>query len=293
MKKLAIVILNYNDSEHTVKLIEKLKGFSLAPDLVVVDNASTDHSVECLKKYQDAKLTFIALEKNGGYAKGNNVGLLYAMENLEPEYLAVANPDVLFEESVLNELIQLIDEGGKQVGLVTPRMYTEKSYSSLGAWKQPTAGNLIFNNFMLLKKIFGDPTFYKEDELSDPICKVDVVSGSFFVCKAQVMKDISFFDENTFLYGEENILGMKLKNKGYQNLICTNLHYQHEHSATIDKHIPAVRKKFGFLFESTLYYLKQYRNCGSVIQLFYRMSFHIGLFNYIVLKKIRDSVKRK
>lgn len=293
MKNLVIVILNYNDSEDTVKLIQKIKSFSTRPAVVIVDNASTDHSVSYLDAYQDEQVHLLVLERNEGYAKGNNAGIHYALEHFSAEYLAIANPDVLFEESVLSELIQVIENGGARVGLVAPRMCGGKSYSSLGAWKQPTVSNLIFNNFMLLKKIFGDPTFYKEHELSDPVCKVDVVSGSFFVCRAGLMKEIGYFDEHTFLYGEENILGMKLKNKGCQSYLCTKLQYQHEHSASIDKQIPAVKKKFGFLYDSMLYYIKTYQNAGKTAQFLYDISFRLGLFNYILLNKMRESVKRK
>ena len=105
-KIVACVILNYNDASTTINLVQSIKDYALLNYIVVVDNCSTDDSLERLQGYKNEKIHIIKSEKNGGYGAGNNVGLRYSSEILDADYSIVANPDVLFDEKcVENEII--------------------------------------------------------------------------------------------------------------------------------------------------------------------------------------------
>ena len=78
---LACVILNYNDSETTLSLINKIKTYEILDYIVIVDNQSSDNSLEKLRKIQTSKIIVICSEKNGGYGYGNNYGIWYIKEN--------------------------------------------------------------------------------------------------------------------------------------------------------------------------------------------------------------------
>ena len=65
--KIGIVILNYNDSETTIELLEKIKNYEILNLIVIVDNNSTDNSYKKLTKYENEKIKLIKTEKNKGY----------------------------------------------------------------------------------------------------------------------------------------------------------------------------------------------------------------------------------
>ena len=75
--KTGIVILNYNDSENTIKMIEQIKDYKCFSKIVIVDNCSTDDSVEKITPYIRNHIVLLEAKKNKGYASGNNIGLKY------------------------------------------------------------------------------------------------------------------------------------------------------------------------------------------------------------------------
>ena len=75
--------------------------------------------------------------------------------------------------------------------------------------------------------------------------------------KSEVLKRISYFDENVFLYYEENILGDKLKNIGYDLIVCNDVVIIHDHSVSIDYNVGTINK-FKILKESQRYFEKKY-----------------------------------
>lgn len=85
--QLSCVILNYNDAETTEKLVKQLADYDVLHQIIVVDNASTDDSLERLRKLesdanasQSGKVRVISADHNGGYGSGNNLGVRYAAE---------------------------------------------------------------------------------------------------------------------------------------------------------------------------------------------------------------------
>ena len=108
--KICCIILNYNDAETAAGLAEELKESRLIDDILLVDNCSTDDSWEKFKKLELGwkkeekedkedilpSLWLIRTDENGGYGSGNQAGIDYAMEYLEPDYIIIANPDVHF-----------------------------------------------------------------------------------------------------------------------------------------------------------------------------------------------------
>lgn len=287
MRQITTIIVNYNDFENTNRLINELVDYHVISHIIIIDNASTDNSIERLKQVSLQKVISIYAETNLGYARGNNLGIKYAIKELSADYLMIANPDISVTEDTLEKLIEKLDFlETEKVGLLTARMIGSKTYSGCGVWKQPTWGNQICNNLLLLKKVVGDRTYYKEKELNGKICKVDVVAGSFFICKATTLQNIDYFDESTFLYGEENIIAMRLKSKGYTNYICNDLSYQHEHSASIDKNIDKLQKKFMWLHDSMVYYNKCYLHTNVLQNVLYDVSFYVGLYVHLFIKKV-------
>ena len=73
-KRIGVVVLNYNDADTTDILLRDISLYPLIDHIVIVDNWSTDHSFEYLKKWQSNRIDVLQTDKNGGYSYGNNVG---------------------------------------------------------------------------------------------------------------------------------------------------------------------------------------------------------------------------
>lgn len=266
--KLAIVILNYNTYKMTLDMINSLS--SVIPNetvIIVVDNNSTNESDEILKKNsQTHNYVYIHSDNNGGYAKGNNIGIKYAQE-IGAEYVLIANNDILINSAnVLVSLISFMDNNSS-VGAVSPRLLERDGRKSPPIYfKKPDFWDLSFGMVAYRKER------YKRDDLG--IYKVYAPRGSFMLLRNSALEQVGNMDENTFLYYEEPILAERLEKAGYECWHYGEVVVTHLGSETIDNHI-AKGKKLDSLCNSYSHYLKHYREfsdakvwiCGKIRRL--------------------------
>jgi O-antigen biosynthesis protein len=109
---LSIIIVNYNVKEFLQNLIYSIRkaASSLHYEIIVVDNASSDGSVEFIcEKFPE--ITLIANQENLGFSKANNIGLKIA----KGKYLLLLNPDTLVQENTFTEMISFFEKNLKQV----------------------------------------------------------------------------------------------------------------------------------------------------------------------------------
>ena len=109
---LGIIIINYNQSEKTIKCIESIANTSKQNyKIYLLDNHSLDESKEVLKQRyeEDTKVELIFAEKNLGYARGNNLCLRKAQID-KCEYVLISNNDIIFKENAIDILYQTIRE---------------------------------------------------------------------------------------------------------------------------------------------------------------------------------------
>ena len=99
--------------------------------------------------------------------------------------------------------------------------------------------------------------YYQAEHYQKETSLVDVVSGCFFLINGHVLKEIGYFDENVFLYYEENILASKLKKVKKKTVIANHIEVIHNHSVSIDKSLRKY-KKTKALKKSQEYFTKEY-----------------------------------
>lgn len=263
MKKIGMVIVNYNDYETTIKLINNVKNYKKLDLIVIVDNNSKDDSVSKIKEYTDDRIILLQNKENKGYASGLNIGAKYLNKYLKNCNIIFSNSDVIIskEEDIIN-LSNTIDDEIKVAGPIIK----QNNEISRG-WILPTTKDEVLFNLPLISRKLRKKVLYKEEIYNNIITQVDVVSGCFFVVDGKTLKDINYFDENTFLYYEENILAKKIKDINKREAINNNVSIIHEHSETIDKNITKINK-YKRLKESQRYYVKQYLN-ANIIDLFF------------------------
>ncbi len=283
--KLGLVVLNYNDAESTVAFLDHVKTYKKIDRIVVVDNCSPDGSFSELQKMEAANIDVIQTDANRGYAAGNNFGVKYLSEKYSPEYIIISNPDVFFDETAVDAILENFEKM-PDAGAVGCRMNCLSSIELPIAWKLPRFRDCLIQDSYIIKKIFGDPLEYKSEELKDEICKVDVLPGSMFAFKTDIFNRVEGFDEHTFLYYEENILAYKLKNAGFANYLINSCSYDHMHSVSIDKNIASVKKRFELAFKSRLWYCRECLHANTVQIMLLYIFYKIGIFNYLIYKKI-------
>jgi len=103
-----ILVLNYNDSSTTISFANSVKDFSNIGHILIVDNNSTDNSVEKIKEITSEKVLLIQCEQNGGYGSGNNFGIKYLYKNFRSEFILLSNPDVIVAKEVLVKLEEFL-----------------------------------------------------------------------------------------------------------------------------------------------------------------------------------------
>ena len=164
--KTSLIILTYNDGGRTYDLVSKIYGYRAFDDIILVNNASTDDTQSLLEKAQmlaPGKIHVICTAENGGYAKGNNFGALYALKNLDPDLIFIANPDTFFTEETVLAMKKAPGDGSQQAGIHPVELYSfialcqASAIHGMKIWRV-YAVHLIINSFGYM--IFsGVPSF--------------------------------------------------------------------------------------------------------------------------------------
>lgn len=106
--------------------------------------------------------------------------------------------------------------------------------------------------------------------------------GSFIFLKSDYFKEVGGFDEKIFMYSEEPILSEKLLEKNLHCYYWDDYKVIHEHGATVKNSISKIQEK-KLVFESLIYYLKEYRNVSDFRITLSRWHFNVYLFLYNVI----------
>ncbi len=203
--KLSIIILNWNTKELLQQCVESItkqwttaKGRLFPAELIIVDNASTDGSVDYIKEL--TKLRIIGLkikgifnQENLGYAKGNNIGIKTA----QGEYLLILNSDTIVKNNALTKLVNFLDKN-PDIDIVGPKLLNKD-----GTY-QPNCGrfpDLLTVFIMLFAEHFKNSRLVRFSPSKTQ--EVDWLMGAAFLARKKVFAKIGGFDENIFMYMEE------------------------------------------------------------------------------------------
>lgn len=214
MQKIAIVTLTYNKFEEATKeFLESLYKYTDVDifDLIVVDNASSDDTVEFVKKYNDIynNISLICNKENLGYSKGNNIGIKKALES-GYEYIALLNNDILFTPNWLEDSIRLFKLNNR-LGMISPRI-------------QPKGINK-FNYLKKYKNYLQKFTSEFKESIEPLFCCV--------IIKREVIEKIGLLDENfTPAFWEDNDYCLRAMYAGYLLARSNRTFVYHNHSTT-------------------------------------------------------------
>lgn len=284
MLKAGIVILNYNDAIVTMNLALLISQYKSLNNIIIVDNCSTDDSYNRLCLIKSDKIDVIKSDMNSGYAYGNNFGIKYLISNYYIDVIFIANPDVKFNEDFILQILENFNTTDYAM-LSGVMLDSDGKISSSQSWKIPTYFDDIIDSFAIFNKLRHLNTYVPIDK-SKKIVDVEVLSGSLFAIRKAVIESIGYFDEGTFLYCEERILGNKLKKMEYKIGILNNIQYIHIHGSSIKKNYQIIQMR-KILLESRFYYEVKYNKINILQKLIFKICIHVALVEYraILLSK--------
>ena len=272
MLKCGLVVLNYNDSDTTIKLIEAIKNYDQLDHIAVVDNCSTDDSYKKLLKFQSDKIKILLSPKNGGYSYGNNFGIKYLIENFNPDIIGIANPDVMFNNNFIEVLKKYFELYPDYAVLTGIQLNPLGEIAGHPFWEEDSAKNILWQRFTEifspLTKIFNMLKYHnyrkyltKNAQSKNEIVQVWAVEGSLFFIRALDFLNIGLFDENLFMYYEECIISRKLQKLNRKVGICPEIHYKHFHFYASDFYdYSRTRLRHKIFCSSLKYYFVNYVN---------------------------------
>lgn len=283
----AVVILNYNDATTTIEILSKIIRYEIITHIVVVDNCSTDNSLQILSSHASSKVDVVKSDRNGGYGYGNNYGIRYLNEKYKPSHILICNPDIDIEESVLAKMLDVFEKDSK-VAVVAPYMLNRDGRKEPGtAWRLPTKYEYIFSADLIVGH-FLRPTYYPNlDKLPDVTKEVDCVAGSLLMVDTAKMLKYGMYDENIFLFGEETTIGSKFKKVGLKTVLLLQETFLHLHGVSINKTTGSEIKKRKLMLASRQYILKTYLGASKMDLLLAKIVYSISMFEFRLLLMMR------
>ena len=278
MENICCIILNYNDAETTKKLVGELRESKVISHILVVDNCSLDGSWEALEELAESDLWasdshgpalhLMRTGENGGYGRGNQAGIDYAMEYMNPAYILIANPDIHVTDGCLLRLKEALEQQ-ERAALASAMVVSPAGQPLFSYWDlQPLWKDLLDTGPVtrrLLKHFLKTPLKKLPAAGDKAIRQVGAVPGSLFMLDMGCLgggQAAELFDRNIFLYYEEKVLGQKLRSLGLKELLVTDAFYIHAHSVSINKSVGKIADKQRILHESKLYYYREYLHAG-------------------------------
>ncbi|ROI05570.1 glycosyltransferase family 2 protein [Chryseobacterium sp. G0240] len=226
-KKLAVAILNWNGKNWLEKFLPAVVQFSQNADIFVIDNLSTDDSIEFVKTHFPA-VTVIENVKNYGFAGGYNEGL----KEIKNEYYCLLNSDVEVTRNWIEPVLELF-ERNPQISAIQPKVlsYDYKDYFEFAG----AAGGLIDNlGYPYCRgRIFDD---LEEDKGQyDDETEIFWASGCCFFVRSKDFWEQQGFDERFFAHQEEIDLCWRFINSGKKIFYTGKSSVYHVGGGTLNK----------------------------------------------------------
>lgn len=258
--QVSVVIVNYNVKYFVEQCLYSVQAATQGwdVDIYVVDNHSTDGSVEYLRPlFPD--VTFIENKENVGFAKANN----QAFRICKGEYVLMLNPDTVIGEESLRSLCYFMDEH-PAAGAIGLKMLNGNGVFLAESKRSFPTPWVSFCKLFGLSKLFPDSPKYASYALPylspDEQHEVDVLSGAFMLMRHDALEKTGLLDEDFFMYGEDIDLSYRFIQAGYKNYYMPErmLHYKGESTQKVSYRF--LKRFYGAML---IFYRKHYPDAPS------------------------------
>lgn len=244
----SILIVSYNTKNFIIPCIQSIERFApKGTEVIVVDNSSTDGSLEELKaqsaklKTTTQELKLIENSKNLGYAKAVNLGIKAS----SGEYIFILNPDTKLTKDTIDKLLEYALLR-KNLGIIAPKLLNPDGSLQASCFNEPTLFGAIKEYFFGIKG-----TFEKYAPKGDKPVEVDAVVGAAMFIPRTVVDKVGMFDERYFMYFEDLDYCRRVRHAGFAVCYLPKSKVIHAHGGVTK----TVREKARqWLIESSIVY---------------------------------------
>ncbi|MBK8497587.1 MAG: glycosyltransferase family 2 protein [Flavobacteriales bacterium] len=215
--KLSVIIVNYNVRAYLEQCLRTvftaLEG--IEGDVFVVDNQSTDGSVEMVReKFPQVKL--IANADNVGFSRANN----QAIRASNADYVVLLNPDTVVGEDVFRKVIAFLDGHPKAGGLGVKMIDGTGHFLPESKRGLPTPA-VAFYKIIGLTRLFPHSRIFGRYHLGhmpeNGTARIEILSGACMFLRKKTLDEVGLLDESFFMYGEDIDLSYRITLGGYEN----------------------------------------------------------------------------
>ncbi|OGS25458.1 MAG: hypothetical protein A2297_06980 [Elusimicrobia bacterium RIFOXYB2_FULL_48_7] len=268
MIDLTISIVNYNVKDQLESCLKSIykETLELSFEVIVVDNASSDKSIEMIKvNFPQVKL--IANRENLFFSKAHN----QAYNVSSSRYFLLLNPDTIIRDNVFKKMIDFMDSI-QEVGACGPKLVNERMEHE---WSGENFPDLLYGIYevSLVNAVFPSNSVKRRKIMPDwdrnDTREVDTIGGSCLMIRREIVQKTGLLDEKFTLYWEEIDWCKRIKEAGYKVYFFASaiiIHYWGTSTSLLDR-----RVKDKHYFNSLLYYYKKNfgQNTFFILRLLY------------------------
>lgn len=224
MTKVSIVVLNWNRKKDTLACLKSLeglntKGFRL--QVIVVDNGSTDNSVDVLEGYNASNFDYLLLknQENLGFTGGINRGLKRALKE-KANYVMMLNNDTEVDPRIIVELLNVAKKH-PMAGIFSPKIYFGKGHEfHIERYKKKDLGSVIWfaggtMDWDNVVSVHNGVNEIDQGQYNKTI-EVENANGACMLIKIEVLNKIGLLDDDYYLYWEETDFCQRARIAGFK-----------------------------------------------------------------------------
>lgn len=225
MINLSIIIVSFNTKELTLECIKSIVDSKpkLSFEIIVVDNASTDGSVEAIRKISNKfKLILIENKKNIGFAKANNQGINIAKGNA----VLLLNSDTIINLGVLDSLHEFAQKNS-DAGVVVPQLLNADGSVQASVFRLPTIIRSIKQYWLGIGKILDKYTPAEKEPLV-----VESAVAAVFLITRRALDTVGGLNEKYFMFFEDLDYCRSINRVGLKVYYVPSIKVTHYHGAS-------------------------------------------------------------
>lgn len=288
---LSIIILNYNSVNYLNRCLNSLFKSKLGDykiEIIVVDNASTDQSLNLAKKHHPRSVKYLALKKNLGFAAGNNQGVKIISPSTK--YVLFLNPDTIVQPNTLKIMIDFFNQDSTVSAATcyiklakTGKMQPECHRGFPTPWRS-------FCYFSGISKLFPKSKFFNGYFLghldTTKVHPIEACVGAFLMVKKNVGQKINWWNEAYFFYGEDLDFCYQLYQRGYK--LYFNPHCQITHFQGISSGIKSQSRKLSSADRHTK--ILAAKSSTEAMKIFYKRNL-FSKYNFLTRQLVLGGIK--
>ncbi len=222
----SIIIVNWNTRDILrdclCSIFEQIRNISF--EVIVIDNASSDGSVEMVKQ-EFHKVKLIENRENRGFAAANNQGIKIA----DGRYILCLNSDTIVLDGAIQKTMNFADKH-TDTAVIGCKVLNPDMTLQPTCFMFPSLLNL-FLSATFLSNLFSSSRFWGRERMGwwnrDKVLEVEVVTGCFMLVRHKALEAVGLMDESFYMYAEETDWCFRFSKSGWKNLFYPNAQIIH------------------------------------------------------------------